>query len=143
MEESRDGWLRYPAEKNEYDHIRDNILDAADTAEMSPRQQIRLELGIEEMLINIISYAYDGEGSIWVRTTVEGSFFRLEFVDHGKAFDPLARDMRPTDGTPTIDQEEGGYGIYLVKKNFSSVAYAREELFGQMANHLTMELSLS
>ncbi len=143
MEESRDGWRRYPAEKNEYDRIRDGILDAADTAEMSHRQQIRLELGIEEILINIISYAYEGEGSIWVKTNVDGSLFRLEFVDHGKAFDPLARDMRPNDGVPTIDQEEGGYGIYLVKKNFSSVVYAREQLFGNMANHLTMELPLS
>ncbi|MBR3457430.1 MAG: ATP-binding protein [Selenomonadaceae bacterium] len=143
MEEKKDGWIRYPAEKEEYDRIRDDIMDAADAAEMSPRQQIRLELGMEEMLVNIIAYAYDHSGIVWVRAAPAGNLFRLEFADHGKAFDPLARDMRPTDGIPEADQEEGGYGIYLVKKNFSSVAYVREELFGQPANHLTLELSLS
>ena len=39
--------------------------------------------------------------------------------------------------------EIGGYGIFLVKKNFSFVGYEYEELFGKMANHLTMELPLS
>ncbi len=44
---------------------------------------------------------------------------------------------------PTDDQEEGGYGIFLVKKKFSSVVYRHEEMFDSMANHLIMELPLS
>ena len=55
---------------------------------------------------------------------------------------PLAEDMRHTDGVPTEEQAEGGYGIFLVKQFFSSVTYRYEEMFGEMANHLTMELLL-
>ncbi len=136
-------WRRYEAEKQAYDIIRDGIIEDAEEQGMTPRQQIKLELGLEEMLVNIISYAYDGTGYVWVRTSAEGDTFRLELADHGKHFDPLEKDRRHTDGVPDIDQEEGGYGIFLVKKNFSFVGYEYEELFGKMANHLTMELPLS
>ena len=136
-------WRRYEAEKEAYDIIRDGIIEDAEEQGMTPRQQIKLELGLEEMLVNIISYAYDTTGPVWVRTSVTGDTFRLELADHGRHFDPLEKDRRPTDGVPDIDQEEGGYGIFLVKKNFSFVGYEYEELFGKMANHLTMELPLS
>ncbi len=136
-------WRRYDAQRAVYDQIRDDVMDAADEAGVSPRQQIRLELGLEEMLVNIISYAYEDSGPVWVKTTRDGDLFRLEFVDHGKPFDPLAEDRRHTEGIPTVDQEEGGYGIFLVKKNFSFVGYRHEEMFGEMANHLTMELAIS
>ncbi len=136
-------WRRYDAQKTAYDRIRDDVMEAAEEAEVSPKRQIWLEMGLEEMLLNIISYAYEETGPVWVRAAREGDIFRLELVDHGKPFDPLEKDRRPTDGIPTADQEEGGYGIFLVKKNFSFVGYQYEEMFENMANHLTMELPVS
>ncbi len=136
-------WRRYEADREEYDTIRNGIVEDAEELGMTPRQQLKLELGLEEMLVNIISYAYDKKGYVWVRTSVNGENFRLELADHGKRFDPLEKDRRHTKGVPATDQEEGGYGIFLVKKNFSFVGYEYEELFGKMANHLTMELPLS
>ncbi|MBR4907413.1 MAG: hypothetical protein IKZ43_00110, partial [Acidaminococcaceae bacterium] len=59
---------------------------------------------------------------------------------HGKPFDPLDKDRRPAEEIPLEEREPGGYGIFLVKKNYKSVEYKHEELFGQMANHLTMLL---
>ena len=141
--ESTGDWRRYDAEKEVYDRIRDSIIEDAEAKGMTPRQQIKLELGLEEMLVNIISYAYDTTGYVWVRTSVKGDCFVLELVDHGVHFDPLEKDRRHSDGVPDIDQEEGGYGIFLVKKNFSFVGYEYEEMFGKMANHLTMELPLA
>ncbi len=136
-------WRRYEAAREDYVVIRDGIIEDAKEYGMTPRQQLILELGIEEMLVNIISYAYERSGYVWVRTSVNGENFRLEVVDHGVHFDPLEKDRRRTKGTPIADQEEGGYGIFLVKKHFSFVGYDYEELFGKMANHLTMELPLS
>ncbi len=139
---NNEGWRCYDAQRASYDQIRDDVIEDADEAGMSPRQQIKLELGLEEMVVNIISYAYEDSGPVWVKAAPEGGLFRLELVDHGKCFDPLAKDRRHTDGIPTADQEEGGYGIFLVKKNFSFVGYQYENMFGAMANHLTMELPL-
>ena len=134
------GWKRYDADMKWYEHIREDVLNAAEEAGVSPRQLLRLELGFEEILVNIISYAYEDPGFVWVKTRPEGDCFRIEFADHGRPFDPLAKDCRPGNDVPLEEREPGGYGIFLVKKNFESVEYKYEELFGQMANHLSMLL---
>ena len=134
------GWKRYDADMKWYEHIREDVLEAAEEAGVSPRQMLRLELGFEEILVNIISYAYDDPGFVWVKTASEGGCFRIEFADHGKPFDPLERDRRPEKDIPMEEREPGGYGIFLVKQNFKSVEYKYEELFGKMANHLSMLL---
>ena len=142
MADAKSGsWKLYDAEMQWYEHIREDVLAAAEEAGVSPRQLLRLELGFEEILVNIISYAYDYPGFVWVKTADEGDCFRIEFADHGKPFDPLAKDCRPPDGIPLDKREPGGYGIFLVKKNFKLVEYRYEELFGQMANHLSMLLN--
>ena len=135
-------WRRYDAELKFYEHIKNDILREAEAAGMSPQQEFKLELGIEEIAVNIISYAYKDPGYMFIRTKSDGRHFRLEFVDHGVPFDPLVQAMKHGE-IPTDDQDEGGYGIFLVKKNFSSVLYRHEEMFGKTANHLIMELPLS
>ena len=134
------GWKRFDADMKWYERIREDVMAAAEEAGVSLRQQLKLELGFEEILVNIISYAYDDPGYVWVKTAEEGDRFRVEFADHGKPFDPLEKDRRPAEEISLEEREPGGYGIFLVKKNFKSVEYKHEELFGQMANHLTMLL---
>lgn len=141
MADAKSGsWKRYDADMNWYERIRGEVLAAAEEAGLSPKQQLRLELGFEEILVNIISYAYDYPGFVWVKTSEEDGCFCLEFADHGKPFDPLEKDRRPPDGIPVEERTPGGYGIFLVKKNFKSVEYKYEELFGHMANHLSLVL---
>ena len=134
------GWKRYDADMKWFEHIREDVVAAAEEVGVSPRQQLKLELGFEEILVNIISYAYDDPGYVWVRTTEGDNDFRIEFADHGKPFDPLEKDRRPAEDTPLEDREPGGYGIFLVKQNFKSVEYKYEEMFGHMANHMSMLL---
>ena len=134
------GWKRYDADMKWYERIRDDVMAAAEEAGVSLRQQLKLELGFEEILVNIISYAYDDPGYVWVKTTEDNNNFRIEFADHGKPFDPLEKDRRPAEDTPLEDREPGGYGIFLVKKNFKSVEYKYEEMFGHMANHMSLLL---
>ncbi len=136
------GWRRYGAEIAFYAHIKEDVLGDAEKAGISPKQSLRLQLGIEEIAVNIMSYAYDAPGWLWVRTASDGASFRVEFADHGRPFDPLAAPPKHGE-VPTAEQDEGGYGIFLVKKNFASVEYRYEEMFGHMANHLLMELPLS
>ena len=134
------GWKRYDADMKWYEHIWEDVLAASERFGVSPRQQLRLELGFEEILVNIISYAYEDPGFVWVKTSEEDGCFRLEFADHGKPFDPLEKDRRPAADVPLEERDPGGYGIFLVKQNFKSVEYKYEELFGQMANHISMLL---
>lgn len=88
MSERKDmgGWHQYNAALDAYEKLRDDVLEDAREAGLSKKHLNKLELGIEEIAVNIISYAYEDSGFVWVRTSLEGGFFKLEFVDHGNPF---------------------------------------------------------
>ena len=61
----------------------------------------RINLALDEVLTNVISYAYDDAGAheIEVRLEVEGEDVVVEVTDDGRPFDPLsvaAARRRPT-----------------------------------------------
>jgi len=60
-------WQEYPATRAMYDTMRDDILANANAAGISGEKIEVLELGVEEMLTNIISYAYTEAGNVWIR----------------------------------------------------------------------------
>jgi anti-sigma regulatory factor (Ser/Thr protein kinase) len=81
---------------------------------------------LEEVLVNIISYAYgDGvAGTIRVSAAVDDERVTLEFRDSGVAFDPLGR-AEPDLDADISDRPVGGLGVFLVKELSTSVAYER------------------
>ncbi len=135
-------WREYPAIREMYDTMRDDIMASAQAAGISETREIQLELGIEEMLINIIDYAYDDPGAVWIRAGREGELLRLDFADYGRPFNPLAEDMRHSEGLPVEEREEGGMGIHLVRKSFDRIEYAYEDFQGEKANILSLWLKL-
>ena len=137
-----DGWKEYPALMEKYETMCGDIMAQAQAAGLSEADEVKLELGIEEVLVNIIDYAYDDPGCIWIRARREEAFFRLDFADYGRTFDPLAADMRHAEDVPLESREEGGFGIFLVKKNFDKVQYAYEDFRGKKANQLSLWLKL-
>ena len=135
-------WREYPAVMEKYDAMRDDIIADARSAGVSDTGEIKLELGIEEMLVNIIKYAYDDPGSVWIRTETDGEFFRIDFADTGRRFNPLAEQTRGAYDDADDDYEEGGLGIFLVRKNFDRVEYAYDFFRGQKANILSIWLKI-
>ena len=136
-------WREYPSTREMYDTMRDDIMANAQAAGISETREIQLELGIEEMLINIIYYAYNAPGTVWIRARREVELFRLDFADYGRPFNPLAEDMRHSEGLPVEEMEEGGLGIHLVRKNFDRIEYVYEDFQGKKANMLTLWLKLA
>ena len=136
-------WREYPAIREMYDTMRDDIMASAQAVGISEIREIQLELGIEEMLINIIDYAYDDPGAVWIRAVREGELFRLDFADYGRPFNPLAEDMRHSEGLPVEEREEGGLGIHLVRKSFDRIEYAYEDFQEKKANILSLWLKLA
>jgi serine/threonine-protein kinase RsbW len=87
----------------------------------------RIAIALEELLLNIMRYAYgeteEGPIDVGCRLPQRGLFcFRLR--DRGKAFDPLL--LEPPDITLGIDERQiGGLGIYLVRQLADTVEYER------------------
>ncbi|MBR4223569.1 MAG: ATP-binding protein [Oscillospiraceae bacterium] len=87
--------------------------------------QMQVDLAVEEIFINIASYAYDpdvGPATVRVETREDPHQVDITFIDHGVPYDPLAK----ADPDITLSAEErdiGGLGIFMVKKSMDDVIY--------------------
>jgi len=97
---------------------------------------IPVELSLEEVLVNVISYAYPTEapGTIEVTCSWDSQqHLTLQVKDCGAAFDPLAKPD-PDTSLALEERSIGGLGIFLTKKMMDQVSYERS----QDKNILTM-----
>ena len=110
----------------------DNLQDVIDFAtaqleehDCSMKVVMQMELVIEEIFVNVSSYAYHpdtGDVTICVDFAENPSAVEMTFIDGGKPYNPLEKE--DPDTTLDIDEREiGGLGIFLVKKNVDDIAY--------------------
>ena len=90
--------------------------------------QMNLNLVMEEMVSNVIFYAYpEGEDAeIELLAKSDGKELTFVLSDQGKEFDPTAKEDANPDINPA-DREIGGMGIFIVKNIMNKVTYQRLE----------------
>ncbi len=91
----------------------------------SARARMQISVAVEEIFINIAKYAYaPDKGSATVRVEVSAGpvVVTITFVDHGKPYDPLARED-PDVTLSSNDREIGGLGIFMTKQIMDGVEY--------------------
>lgn len=132
--------LKVPAECERLDEVQTFIDQHLAEVEYSPEAQIQLQIAVEELFVNIASYAYaPGHGDAVIGCQVEKNppSITVQLRDWGKPFDPLAK--KDADITLSAeDRDIGGLGIYMVKNSMDAVDYQRED--GQ--NILTIRKNL-
>lgn len=86
-----------------------------------------LHLAVEEILTNIISYAYtdNREHEIRVRLSAQPEEVKAELEDDGKPFNPLEAP-EPDTAKPLEERSLGGLGIHLVRKLTDGLEYKRQ-----------------
>lgn len=124
-----EGSLCLPAELDHLPAFLDHVRQMAEVVGMAAAQASRLELAVEEALVNVCSYAYADQtptGAVRCRVVVQPDGLQVEIADEGPPFDPLARP--DPDTALELDQREpGGLGILLIKSLVSEVSYRRED----------------
>lgn len=99
----------------------------AETAAMgiSPRAQLQLNVVIDEIVSNIVSYAYPGgDGDFSVGIFADGDSVCLRFTDSGVSFNPLGQET-PKLSACDDGREIGGMGILMAKKLSDEMEYTR------------------
>lgn len=88
--------------------------------------QMNLNLVMEEMVSNVIFYAYPEGTEADIELLAESDGKELTFLlsDRGKEFDPTLKEDADPDVNP-IDREIGGMGIFIVKNIMNQVTYQR------------------
>lgn len=94
---------------------------------LSPRVAYLVDLVLEEVLTNVVKYAFDTGAvhEILVRVALKETEVEIECSDPGREFNPLAL-REPQLGASILDSEPGGLGVHLVKKMVNSMEYRRE-----------------
>jgi len=91
-------------------------------------EKVRLKMNVvfDELLTNIISYAYQDKKEHDIKIKVELSADRLKvsMVDGGVPFNPLGVET-PDTGLPLEERKIGGLGIHLVRNMMDKVSYRR------------------
>ena len=108
----------------------DQVLTFVDTLleekNCTMRAQLELDIAVEELFVNIASYAYRPiDGPVTIRVSFEGNMVSIMFIDSGKPYNPWEKE----DPDITLSAEErqiGGLGIYLVKNTMNQVDYRYE-----------------
>lgn len=120
--------LTIPAERDRLDQVQAFIDQNLAGVEYSPEAQIQLQIAVEELFVNIASYAYapgHGDAVIGCRVEEDPPSITVQLRDWGKPFDPLAK--KDADITLSAeDRDIGGLGIYMVKNSMDAVDYKRE-----------------
>jgi anti-sigma regulatory factor (Ser/Thr protein kinase) len=96
------------------------------TLKLSRRSIFEINLALDELFTNIISYGYDDQAEHRVRMCISDEGDRLTIVveDDGIPFNPV--DRPPPDAPCRIDScQIGGLGIHLVRNLMDEVAYRR------------------
>jgi len=119
--------LRLPAKLSSLTGFREFVNRSAVAAGVGPQLLPRIELALEELLVNHVLHAYgSGEGdSEVVCFRREPDCFCLEVVDEARPFDPLAQ-ATPDLTLAAADRPIGGLGIHLVRSLADEVSYRRE-----------------
>ncbi len=120
--------LTLPASAGSIAVFRDFVRVGAMAAGIADNEIGKLDLVLEEILINVARYAYTPDtGSVEVAYAEAGSNkLRLEIADFGRVFNPL--EVNPPDLSRGLaDRPIGGLGVFLVRNMVDSLAYRRED----------------
>ena len=121
--------LIVPARTDALDTVTDFVEEKLASFECPMRTILQLRLAVEEVFVNIASYAYQpGEGEAEIRCEILEEPLRMwiQFLDSGRPFDPLAREEADTSEEGLMSRE-GGLGILLVKNTMDDVQYSYED----------------
>ena len=93
----------------------------------SVKTRMQLDLAVEEIFINVASYAYAPKtGEVKIIVEPLPNSVSITFIDSGIPYDPLAKP----DPDITLSAQErqiGGLGIFMIKKLMDDVAYKRQD----------------
>ncbi|MCE5336718.1 MAG: ATP-binding protein [Desulfobacteraceae bacterium] len=122
-------WITLPASLESLEPCRCFVLEKADELRVPSEIVSKMELALEELLVNVVKYAYpeDAPGVVEVGCSAsDGQLFCIQVRDYGRPFDPLSMS-EPDRGLDIEQRPIGGLGIYLVRQMADRVRYEYAE----------------
>ena len=125
-------WLRKKTTLNNLNTMIDFILEhLKKDVDVTEHVNMEIRLLCEEVLMNIISYAYeededDGEMLIGYEFDSENNCVILKMCDYGIQFNPI-EEKDPDLTCDIMERDIGGLGVFLIKKISDFIDYERKK----------------
>ena len=121
--------IRIKNKVEELEHVAQFIEEIGEELGLDMELQMNLNLVMEEMVSNVIFYAYpEGtEASIELLAESDGKELTFVLSDRGREFDPTMKEDADVDINPIDREGLGGMGIFIVKNIMNQVTYQRLE----------------
>ena len=130
--------LLIPPQLDALDTMSDTVAEVSAAEQWTPDLEYKVALAVEEIGINIISYAgLSSDQPISFSIDSSPDSVTVKFSDCGPAFNPFEDAPEPDLDASVADRRVGGLGIHLVENLMESVSYSR----GEGRNNLTMVAS--
>ena len=112
---------------NELERVAQFVDEIGEELGLSMELQMNLNLVMEEMVSNVIFYAYPEGTDATIELVAESNGKELTFLlsDQGREFDPTLKDDADPDVNPIDREGLGGMGIFIVKNIMNQVSYQR------------------
>mgnify|MGYP000544127875 CR=1 FL=1 len=118
----------YPASLENLHEMLNFVRKAAKKIGFSDADFVKIELAVEEALVNIIKHGYPekpGTISISCDSTKEDCL-QIEIRDQGIPYNPLAHVKLSDHDFARKNQRVGGYGVFFILKIMDEIKYERE-----------------
>ena len=127
--------LKVKSDREELDGITSAVEAFSADEDWSTDLLFRINLVIEELVLNIIDYGYDdNDHEIELNFNSDANSVTVDITDEGRAFDPLNDAPEPDIDSPLEERHVGGLGVYLARTMMDELTYRREN----SRNHLTL-----
>lgn len=116
--------IRVPARLESMPEVRSFLKERASGWNLNAELTGRMELALEEALVNISRYAYldqHGDVEVHCRLSKEGQL-HLEIHDWGTPYNPLER-ARPDPSQDLASRKVGGWGVELMRRMVDDLKY--------------------
>ncbi len=119
--------LRLAAEMDNLPQLREHVVACAAESDLPEEKLSKVELVMEELLVNIIEYAYpDAEGEIELHChTDDSQTLHILIADWGEPFNPTDKED-PDLNQGLMERKIGGLGIYFAKQMADGLQYERQ-----------------
>lgn len=93
-----------------------------------PKTLHEVQLAVEELLTNILNYAFTDQREHEIRVCLRPgeSDIEIEVADDGRPFNPLEHPT-PDLSLPLEQRPIGGLGIHMIRKSMDRIAYRRAD----------------
>ena len=122
----RDYYFELKSKLSELETLCRHLEDCGNTMELPQKCRSEINLGLDELFTNIISYGFEDESEHQIKFSLAKAEETLvvEIEDDGIPFNPL--DAASPEVSRELDSINiGGLGIHLVKKMMDDIDYQR------------------